>query len=640
MTESRGLMTLVGDALRHEGGLVRLLGKSVRVLFSEGISGIGLRVTHLRLQRQQGKALAPAQITYREWVEREYGPDDASLAAATIAKFNRLPLISVICPTFNPNEQFLRAAIQSMQGQVYPHWQLCIADDCSTSVDVSRIVAGFNDSRITLVQREQNGNISAASNSALDTATGDYVTFLDQDDTLSPFALFWVAELLVRRPDVRLIYSDEDKLSEEGERCDPHFKPDWNYDYLLAHNYLCHLSVYDRQLVEQVGRLRLGFEGAQDHDLALRAIEQLKTSEIAHIPRVLYHWRKHEDSTSMSVQAKPYALVASKRAVEEHLTRTASRARVSLEGLKFRILREIPTPLPRVNVLIPTRDGLALLRACINSILQKTRYPNYRITVIDNGSAEAATLRYLEEGAARGDFSVTRDDQPFNFSRLVNTGIRASDDEYVCLLNNDVEVISDGWLTEMMGNACRDEVGVVGAKLLYDDNTVQHGGVILGVGGVAGHAHKYQAQGSLGYFDRLVLQHELSAVTGACMLIKRSVFDQTRGFDESELTVAFNDVDYCLQVRELGYKIIWTPHAVLYHHESKSRGLEDTEEKQARFQKEAEAMLARWGAKLQWDPAYNPNLSLETEDFGLAPSSRVPTLREIAANPTLQQHHW
>ncbi len=624
MASPQSLFTLLRDAVRHEQGLFKLVRKLAGVLLREGPSGIGLRVNHLKIQRGAPEPIViDSGIDYQTWVDQEYESGDAERAAKLIEHFQRRPRISIVCPVYNPDPDHLRAAIASVVDQIYPDWELCLVDDAST-VDFASVVESFDDERITLTRREKNGNISAASNTGIDASTGDFITFLDQDDCLSKFALFWVAELLDRQPALKLIYSDEDKISSTGARCDPNFKPDWNYTFQLANNYLCHLAVYEASLLRDVGGLRLGYEGSQDHDLTLRVIERIDEAEIAHIPRVLYHWRKHAGSTAMNLAAKPYTLETGRRAVQSHLERVGRNATVEIERVRYRVRFELPSPAPGVTIVIPTRDRGELLRNCIESVMDHSTYRDFRILVVDNGSTEPETLSYLED--LEGE--VIRDDGAFNFSRLVNVATRACTTELVCLLNNDVEVINPGWLESMVRQFARSEVGIVGAKLYYPDDTIQHGGAILGIGSVAGHAHKYLAGRTAGYADRLVVDHELSAVTAACMLYRRNAWEAVKGFDEG-LAVAFNDIDFCLRVRQAGYKIVWASEAELYHYESKTRGAEDTPEKRKRFEEERQVMAERWGDALTADPAYNPNLTLDTEDFAIASRPRTPTLDSL-----------
>jgi GT2 family glycosyltransferase len=395
---------------------------------------------------------------------------------------------------------------------------------------------------------------------------------------------------------------------------------------------ISHLGVYRRDLVVSLGGFRIGFEGAQDHDLALRCVAAVSRDQIVHIPRILYHWRAIAGSTAVSSDEKPVAVTAARLAVTEHVRRFDSDATVEPapeSSIHFRIRHSLPSPAPLVSIVICTRDHEWLLRTAIESIREKTTYPHYEIVVLDNGSREAAALEYLASLAGRPGITVIRDDSPFNYSRLNNIAVRHSRGQVLCLLNDDIEVLAPGWLEEMVSFAVRPDVGGVGARLWYPDGRLQHGGVIIGAGGVAGHAHPRLAKGERGYFSRAVLQQELSAVTGACLAVRREVFDEVGGLDE-QIAVAFNDVDLCLRIRAAGYRIIWTPFAELIHHESASRGYEDNPEKLARFQREIRFMQERWGATLTTDPYYNPNLSMQSGDYSLAPPRHSKSLLRAA----------
>lgn len=570
---------------------------------------------------------------YAEWVRRYDTLDDAKRGRIRdrIANMSHRPLISVLMPCYNPRPEWLKEAIDSVRSQLYPHWELCIADDASTDPRIRPILEDYArlDERIKVVFRSRNGHISAASNSALEIATGEYVALLDNDDLLPEHALFWVADAILRNPQASLIYSDEDKIDENGLRSGPYFKCEFNYDLFLSHNMICHLGVYKTSLLRRIGGFRQGFEGSQDWDLALRCVEQIHPSEIIHIPRVLYHWRLHEESTAQKgKEAKPYAYIAAEKALNEHFQRIGVGARAELlpEIGYFRVRYALPAMAPMVSLIIPTRNGLDVLRKCVTSILEKTDYPNFEILIVDNGSDEPATLAYLDMIGRDSRVRVLRDDGPFNFSAINNRAVRVARGEFIGLINNDIEVINREWLSEMMSIALQPNVGAVGARLWYPNNTVQHGGVITGLGGVAGHAHRFYPKGSPGYAGRLALIQSLSAVTGACLVISKRIYESVGGLDEENLPVAFNDVDFCLRVREAGYRNVWTPFADLYHHESVSRGQEDSPEKQARFLREKTFMLQRWGESLRNDPAYSPNLTLGREDFSYAWPPRVETV--------------
>ena len=535
-------------------------------------------------------------------------------------QFNYKPLVSIVMPVYNPNPAWLEEAVASVHKQIYLNWELCIADDASTDPAIRPILEHFAkmDNRIKIVFREQNGHISAASNSALELAQGEWIALLDHDDILSEHALFWVVEAINQHPDIRLIYSDEDKIDEMGVRSEPYFKCDWNPDLFYSQNMISHLGVYHADLVREVGEFRTGLEGSQDYDLALRCIEHIAPRQVHHIARVLYHWRIHENSTAQDLESKPYAMIAGARALNEHFERQGVNARVELVGIDYRVRYALPESLPLVSLIIPTRNGLKLLQQCVESILAKTSYNNYEILIVDNGSDDPLTLRYLRNLASEQRIRVIRDDRPFNYSALNNAAIKLARGEIIGLINNDIEVITPDWLSEMVSHALRPEVGAVGAKLLYQNDTIQHAGVLLGISGLAGHAHKNLPKHQQGYIRRANLIQSFSAVTAACLVIRKSIYESLGGLNETDLQVAFNDVDFCIRVREAGYRNIWTPYAELYHHESSTRGYEDSPKKQARFAKEAAYLRQSWGDLLLNDPAYSPNLTLDHEDFSLA----------------------
>ncbi len=567
-------------------------------------------------------------VPYPRWI-REFDTlsDEVRTAMRTHTEnFAYKVLVSIVMRVHNPDTALLDRAIASVRTQIYPNWELCIADDASTDAAIRPLLERYalNDARIKVFFREENGHISVASNSALALAGGEWIALLDYDDVFAEHALFWVVDAINKHPTCLLIYSDEDKIDEVNVRSDPHFKCDWNADLFYSKNMFSHLGVYQTNLVREVGGFRTGLEGSQDYDLALRCIERISPSQIHHIPRVLYHWRIHAGSTAHTPDAKPYAMVAGERALNEHLARCGVAATAESVGDGYRVRYALPEQLPLVSLIIPTRNSLKLLRQCVESILTKTTYFNYEIIIVDNGSDDRATLRYLEELDARPGVRVLRDAQPFNYSALNNAAVKVARGEVVGLINNDVEVINGDWLTEMVSHAMRPEIGAVGARLWYSDDTLQHAGVVLGIHGVAGHVHRFLPRGNVGYCGRAALIQSFSAVTGACLVVRKSSYEAVGGLNEVELQVACNDIDFCLKLREAGFRNLWTPYAELYHHESSSRGHDDTPEKLARSAREVAYMKARWGALLLNDPAYSPNLTLDAEDFSLAWPPRLP----------------
>ena len=597
-------------------------GEAWKALREGGRTGFGEWLYAFHDEMSEGVSL-----DYQAWVRRFDTPAayDLRHMQAAIAAFRRRPLVSIVMPVYNTPEQWLRLCVDSVVAQTYPHWELCIADDASPDPRVAEVLAEYaaRDARIKVVRRERNGHISAASNSALGIASGDYVALLDHDDELAPHALYMVAKALDERPGLRLLYSDEDKIDEQGNRFAPYFKPDWNPELLLSQNYICHLSVYDAALLRAIGGFRVGFEGSQDHDLALRATAKLARDEIGHIPHILYHWRAIASSTALSGTAKSYTDDAGVRAITEHLHANGeTSATVEPVTGGYRVRRPVGDDGPLVSLVIPTRDRVELLRMSVGSILERTQYRNFEIVIVDNQSTDADALAYMDEVQRDPRVRVLRHDAPFNYSRINNVAVRACRGSVIGLVNNDIEVIDGGWLEEMLGLALRPGYGAGGAMLYYPDNRIQHAGVVIGTGGVAGHAHVGQPRGTPGQHNRAMLAQNMSAVTAACLLVRREVFDEVRGLDEG-FEVAFNDVDFCLRVAARGYLNAWTPWAELIHHESASRGYEDNPEKMARFMGEVSRIQARWGSSLEWDPAYNPNLSLLDGNFDLAIPPRL-----------------
>ncbi|MDR6468651.1 GT2 family glycosyltransferase [Paraburkholderia graminis] len=601
-----------------QGGYAGALGYYAKALRRGGIAGARDRLRRL----QSGAGFAdrpPSEAVYSAWIDRfdTFGEAERDKANTIMATFARQPLISIVVPTYNSDPVFLEAMIQSVRDQVYQNWELCIADDASTRPEPAQILRRYAalDERIKVVFREVNGHISEASNSALSIANGEYVALLDHDDVLPAHALFSVVRYINKHPDARMFYSDEDKLTADGKRAMPYFKCDWNPELFLTQNMFSHLGVFETALIREAGGFRKGFEGSQDYDLTLRCVEIAGHDKVVHIPHVLYHWRIAPGSTAGSGSEKPYALLAAIRALQEHLKRIGAEATVEQvfdEPAILHVRYAVPQPAPKVSLIIPTRDGVDLLRQCIESVLLRTIYPNYEIIVVDNGSVKEETLSYFAQISEKSNVRVVRDDSPFNYSALNNRAVAMATGDYLCLLNNDIEVISPDWLNEMVGVACQPGHGAVGAALWYPDNTLQHGGVMIGLGGVAGHIHHKMKRGLFGYFGRAVVRQNLSAVTAACLVIRKSIYHEVGGLNE-ELAVAFNDVDFCLRVGEAGYRNVWTPHAELYHHESATRGSDMDPDKRDRFVSEVRWMQNRWASKLEYDPAYNPNLTLNPQ---------------------------
>lgn len=525
------------------------------------------------------------------------------------------PLISILTPVYNPDPKFLQETLDSVLAQHYSRWEWILAD-ASTAPEVHLLLDRYaaQDSRIVVQRLPKNLGIAGNSQVALSKACGEFVAFLDHDDLLAPQALSEAVNLLNLHPDTDLVYSDEDKVTTSGQRCEPMFKPDWSPDLFLNANYLCHLVVARRTVVNEVGGFRPGYDGAQDYDLLLRLIE--RTERIYHIPKVLYHWRKSVGSTASSPEAKPYAISAGHAALEDAVSRRGLAARVEPGQLPatYRVRYTLPSP-PRVSIIIPTRDQAEILERCLIS-LRQTAYPDYEVFLVDNRSQKASTKALFDKVSAMGLAKILRYDQPFNFQALNNFAARQVTGDMLLFLNNDTEVLGPDWLSSLTELAQRPEVGVVGAKLYYPDHRIQHAGMILNVGLVAGHAHRHFPRESDGYCGRLRMVQNVSAVTGACLMLRREVFEHVSGFDEG-FEVALGDVDLCLAVADAGYRVLWTPYAELIHHESKSRGNDAHPANQARFEQEIKRFQAKWPEALQVDPYYHPNFDPRFEDFSL-----------------------
>jgi GT2 family glycosyltransferase len=544
---------------------------------------------------------------YQKWLFR-HRIDAAGIVTmrAEARAFSVQPLISLITPVFNTPPRWLEEAVQSVLNQTYENWELVLVNDGSTNPETLSSLPAIvsRDQRIVLVTRDASGGISAASNDGIAKARGEWIGLLDHDDLLEPDALFQGIKFLQTQPDADLIYSDEDKVTEEGFDA-PLLKPDWSPDFFLSYNYVCHFTTVRRALVEEVGGFKSEFDGAQDYDLFLRVTE--RTQRIHHIPRVLYHWRRSDTSTSDNIRRKPQALEAGRRAIDEHLKRRGEAGHVAIDWRThaYWVKREL-TEAKKISVIIATRDHVDLLARCLESLTTKTSYPNYEIIVVDNDSQSEQARDYL----AQLNHRVLRYNGPFNFSAINNFAVEETDSPWLLFLNNDVEVIDSDWLTVMAEHVQRPEVGAVGARLIYPDETIQHAGVVLGVGGIAEHAFRGFPAEDPGVCRQLQVTRNYASVTGACLLTRRDVFEKVGGFDEEQLPVTFNDVDLCLKMRRAGYLIVYTPFAKLYHHESASR-------RRSYEALETAVFRERWPEILERDPYYNPNLCRERADFSL-----------------------
>ena len=619
---ARALVRLLESSLREDGTRAwGALGRSLRS-FGMDVARYGVSAAATRLYGRSRPGNGGVEADYADWV-RLYDtqtPADRRMLDERAQELGQGPMISVLLPVYETPEPWLKRCLDSVRAQVYGNWELCVVDDASPSPHVMRILDDYarREPRIRVTRRPENGHISKASNTALDMARGSYVALLDHDDELRPHALLEMADAIARNPGVGLLYSDEDKIDERGRRFHPYFKPDWNPDLLLSQNFMCHLAVIDTQLARSAGGFRTGFEGSQDHDLFLRCSSRLEPWQIHHVPKVLYHWRAIAGSTALERGAKDYASSAGARAVQAHLAPAVPGAVVEeLAHGHYRVRWPLPDVPPPVSIIVPTRDRADLLRTCVESLLALTSYPDYEVVVVDNQSGDPEALDSLESLVNRDRIRVLRFDAPFNYSAINNWAVAQCRGDVVCLLNNDIEVISTDWLDELVSQALRPDIGAVGAMLYYPDRTIQHAGVILGLGGVANHIYTGQAAGHPGHGARALVAQNLSAVTGACLVVRRALYEQLGGLNE-RLQVAFNDIDFCLRLREAGHRNVWTPFAELIHHESATRGRDESPEKRERFLGEVRYMESRWADWLQSDPAYNRNLSLSDLNSGLA----------------------
>lgn len=566
------------------------------------------------------------EIPYEEWRKRHLiSEEELERQRQQEQEFSYHPKFSIVVPLYKTKEAFLRELIDSVVRQTYTNWELCFADGSGQPTEpmqpntLQKLVAEYQNRypniRYTLLT--QNGGISENTNAAIEMASGDFIVLSDHDDTLSPDALFECAKAINEQEETDVLYSDEDKVDMNGKKYfEPHFKSDYNIDLLCSVNYICHLFVVKRSIVEKIGMLRKEFDGAQDYDFILRCCEVAR--QIVHIPKVLYHWRSHMDSTAANPESKLYAFEAGRRAVEAHYRRLGIPATVEssqFHGIYYTKYHWKEQPM--VSIVIPNKDHIEDLKKCMNSINEKSSYRNYEYVIIENNSTEEETFAFYQELEKQENVTVLYYEGNFNYSKINNYGVKYTKGDYVLLLNNDTAIINEDCIWEMLSVCMREDVGVVGARLYYGDDTIQHAGVVIGFGGMAGHTFIGESRYDIGYMGRIICIQDYSAVTAACMMTKKSVFETVGGLGE-EFEVAFNDIDYCLKVRETGKLVVYNPLAELYHYESKSRGLEDTPEKVERFNGEVARFMDKWTVLLeQGDPYYNPNLTLDKADFSL-----------------------
>ena len=595
--------------------LDKYVEKGIRYWKSQGAAALAEKVVTKVKNVRQGPP------SYQKWI-RHHLPDRNELEKQKKTSFGYRPKISFVVPLYKTPEKYLRRLTESFQEQTYSNWELCFSDGSGAQSPLTELLKELTakDNRIKYVSHEEPLQISENTNSAIEIATGDFIAFADHDDELTPNALFECVKAINEKPQTLVIYTDEDKMSMDGHKFfQPHFKPDYNPDLLCTVNYICHLFVVSRKVIEKVGGLRSEFDGAQDYDFVLRCVEAVKDEEICHIPKILYHWRCHEDSTAENPESKLYAFEAGRRAVQAHYERTGIHAEVFKgEYLGLYRTKFIRDHDPLISIIIPNKDHIDDLKRCMESIEQKSTYKNYEYIIVENNSTDSATFEYYKKLEAENPkVRMVYWDGVFNYSAINNYGASFAKGEYLLLLNNDTEIINPDCLEELLGYCMRKDVGAVGARLYYEDDTIQHAGVVIGFGGIAGHCFVQQKRGTTGYCHRIICAQDYSAVTAACMMVKKSAFDAVGGLSE-ELAVAFNDIDLCMKERAAGKKVVFTPYAELYHYESKSRGMEDTPEKQFRFEKETKHFEEKWGEQMsKGDPYYNPNLSLKEADCSL-----------------------
>jgi GT2 family glycosyltransferase len=602
------------------------VSKTINWLRTYGIGLTAKRVMAELFQKPYNDGTA-VTVTYSAW-RNKYGTKPEELEEQRKASFSYAPKFSLVVPLYNTNPDFLKEMIASVQSQTYANWELCLADgspkDAAGQTALTGIVSEYEkqDPRIRYAVLEENLGISENTNAAIKLATGEFLVLVDHDDLVPANALYECVNVLndskIReKGQVDVIYSDEDKVSMDGKQFfDPHFKSDYNVDLLCSMNYICHLFVVRRTVADRAGWLRKEFDGAQDHDFIFRCCEAAE--QIYHIPKILYHWRCHMNSTAANPESKLYAFEAGRRAVEAHYHRMGIPAKVEhgqFYGLYKTVYEWEEEPL--ISIVIPNKDHIEDLRKCMASIEEKSAYRNFEFVIVENNSTEQETFDFYDTIKQKENVQVLYYEDEFNFSRINNFGVSHANGEYLLLLNNDTEIINQDCLKEMLGVCMRPDVGIVGARLFYPDDTIQHAGVVLGFGGLAGHTFIGCSRYDNGYFSRIICTQDYSAVTAACLMISKADYERVGGMSE-DLAVAFNDIDFCMKVREAGLLVVYNPAAELYHYESKSRGIENTAEKVERFNSEIETFSARWRKQLlAGDPYYNVNLSLNRSDFGL-----------------------
>lgn len=620
----------IRDRLFPEGGKIRsylrTTNRFVKSIFSitylkeqkNKIKEKGWRVTWIEMKRYMvmGTAAEPENL-YQMWIENNE-PSKEELEEQRNTKFKINPKISIIIPMYNTPINFFEELVNNLIDQTYTNWELCLADGSPEKNEKLEKIYK-KDERIKYKFIGENKGIAGNTNEALSLVTGDFVALLDHDDLLPIFSLYEIVKCINENPDVEFIYTDEDKFEKlGGKRYDPYFKSDFAPDTLRANNFICHFSVFKKELMDKLGGFRSKYDGAQDYDILLRMSEE--TNNIIHIPKILYHWRVHSLSTAKSGgTAKPYAYEAGIKAIQDHIDRIGLKGTVESGNTlgTYKVNYEIQGN-PKVSIVIPNKDYVKTLKVCINSIKKLTTYENYEIIIVENNSEENETFEYYKKIDGKDKIKVVYfPEKEFNYSKIINFGVKNSTGDYIVQLNNDTELLTPNWLQEMLGFAQRDDVGAVGAELFYPDNTIQHAGIIIGIGGVAGHVFKNLPKGIHGYFSKDAMIQNLSAVTAACIMTPKSIYDEV-GYMDEKFKVAFNDVDFCLKIRQTGKLIVYNPYVQFTHYESKSRGFEDTPEKKKRFQSEVDRFHDKWQSVLdKGDPYYNINLRLDNDQCAI-----------------------
>lgn len=620
----------IRDRLFPEGGKIRsylrTTNRFVKSMFSidylkeqkNKIKEKGWRVTWIEMKRYMvmGTAAEPENL-YQIWIEKNE-PTKEELQEQKNTKFKINPKISIIIPMYNTPVNFFEELVDNLIGQTYSNWELCLADGSpEENKELEKIYK--KDERIKYKFIGENKGIAGNTNEALSLVTGDFVALLDHDDLLPLFSLYEIVKCINENPDAEFIYTDEDKFEKlGGKRYDPYFKSDFATDTLRANNFICHFSVFKKELMDKLGGFRSEYDGAQDYDILLRMSEE--TNKIVHIPKILYHWRVHALSTAKAGgTAKPYAYEAGIKAIQDHINRLGLKGTVEQGNTlgTYKINYEVIGN-PKVSIIIPNKDYINTLKVCLNSLKKLTTYENYEIIVVENNSEESETFEYYKKIDGKDKIKVVYfPEKEFNYSKIINFGVKNSTGDYIIQLNNDTELMTPNWIQEMLGFAQREDVGAVGVELFYPDNTIQHAGIIIGIGGVAGHVFKNLPKGIHGYFSKDAMIQNLSAVTAACIMTPKSIYDDVDYMDE-KFKVAFNDVDFCLKIREKGKLIVYNPFVQFKHYESKSRGFEDTPEKKERFQAEIDRFHDKWQSVLdKGDPYYNINLRLDNDQCAI-----------------------